>query len=181
MSENDVILVDAEDREIGAMEKIAAHRDGALHRAFSVYCFNGQGDVLLQRRAQGKYHAGGLWTNACDGHPRSGEGTVQAAEERLRQEMGIVSELVEVLQFTYRAELEHGMVEHEVDHVLVGCFEGLPNPDPAEVETWRWVRPEDLRDELERNPEAFAPWLRLVAEQALPYASRACEGAMPPP
>ncbi|MHB1294971.1 MAG: isopentenyl-diphosphate Delta-isomerase [Anaerolineae bacterium] len=177
MSENDVILVDADDREIGAMEKSAAHRDGALHRAFSVFCFNSEGHMLLQQRALTKYHGGGLWTNTCDGHPHAGENTIQAAEARLRQEMGIVCDLVEVLQFTYRAALEHGMVEHEVDHVLVGCFEGLPTPDPAEVAAWRWVRPEDLRRQLEANPEAFAPWFRLAVERVLPHASRACAGA----
>lgn len=177
MSENDVILVDADDRAIGAMEKIAAHREGALHRAFSVFCLNSQGHMLVQQRAASKYHGGGLWTNACDGHPGVGEDTTAAAEARLREELGIVCELEEVAIFTYRAELEHGMVEHEVDHVMVGCFEGLPTPDPAEVAAWRWVTIDDLRRQLQTNPEAYAPWFRLALEQALPYATRACAAA----
>jgi isopentenyl-diphosphate Delta-isomerase len=154
-----VVLVDGCDVPIGELEKLAAHREGLLHRAFSVFVVNAAGEILLQRRAGGKYHSGGLWSNTCCGHPRPGEDTRAAARRRLGEEMGFVCDLRPVHRFTYRALLEDGLIEHEVDHVFVGRHERDPTPDPEEVEGWRWMRPEILARELRSRPEAFTAWL----------------------
>lgn len=157
-----VILVDELDREIGFAEKLSAHREGALHRAFSVFVFDAGGRLLLQRRAAGKYHSGGLWSNTACGHPRPGEETVSAARRRLREEMRVECGLREAFGFVYRAEVGGALVEHEFDHVLVGRHAGDPAPDDAEVEAWKWIALDELRGELAREPEAYSVWLRLV-------------------
>ena len=159
-----VILVDERDRELGSSEKLRAHRDGALHRAFSVFVFDGEGRVLLQKRAAAKYHSAGLWSNTACGHPRPGEATADAARRRLREEMNFDCELREVFSFLYRAEVEGGLVEHEYDHVFSGTFAGRPAPDPAEVEDWRWVAVEELPRAVGRDPARYSRWLRLVVE-----------------
>jgi len=159
--EERVIVVDEEDRAIGDVEKIAAHRgEGTLHRAFSIFIFDERGRTLLQRRAESKYHFGGLWTNACCGHPRPDESVVQAGTRRLREEMGITADLRPVASFRYSArDPESGLVEREIDHVLVGAFSGAPSPDPDEASEWRWIAPDSLIQELQRSPEAYTPWL----------------------
>ncbi|HEV2862406.1 MAG TPA: isopentenyl-diphosphate Delta-isomerase [Pyrinomonadaceae bacterium] len=162
--EEQVILVDERDRELGAAEKLSAHRSGSLHRAFSVFVFDGRGRLLLQRRAGGKYHSGGLWSNTACGHPRPGEATDAAARRRLREEMGIECELREAFEFVYRAELGGALVEHEYDHVFVGLSEGEPAPDPSEVGAWRWVSMEELRGDLREAPDSYSTWLRLAVE-----------------
>ena len=159
-----VILVDEQDRELGASEKLRAHAEGALHRAFSVFVFDRAGRLLLQRRARAKYHSGGLWSNTCCGHPRPGEQTAAAARRRLREEMNFDCELREAFGFVYRAELENALVEHEYDHVFVGEFEDAPAPDPSEVEEWKWMELVDLRRELREEPERYSYWLKMVVE-----------------
>jgi len=153
-----VILVDENDDETGTMPKLDAHQAGRLHRAFSVFIINSAGEILLQRRADGKYHSSGLWTNTCCGHPRPGEPTRDAAQRRLHEEMGIDCALKEAGQFVYRADVEPGLVEHEFDHVFTGSFEGSPLPDPAEVSEWRWIAPVALRDWVSRESTAFTAW-----------------------
>jgi len=157
-----VILVDRDDAEPGTQEKIEAHREGNLHRAFSVFVYNSQGDLLIQQRSGDKYHAGGLWTNACDGHPRPGEPTAEAARRRLREEMGFDCDLEHVSRFIYRAELDHELIEHEVDHVYVGHFNGEPEPDPDEAAAYRWVSPAVLKSEIEQAPNLYAPWFKIA-------------------
>jgi len=156
-----VVLVDADDAPLGAMEKLSAHRgEGRLHRAFSVFVFDDLGRTLLQKRAETKYHFAGLWTNACCGHPRPGETPVQAGRRRLTEEMGIEIELREAGVFRYHAEdRESGLIEREIDHVLVGTFRGEPDPDPSEASGWRWVDPDELTEHLERGDDGFTPWL----------------------
>jgi isopentenyl-diphosphate Delta-isomerase len=159
-----VILVDERNRELGADEKLRAHQSGALHRAFSVFVFDPGGRLLLQRRAREKYHSGGLWSNTACGHPRPGEGTAAAARRRLREEMGFECELREAFDFTYRAELDGGLVEHEYDLVFVGEFAGEPEPDASEVEAWRWVGMSDLRRDLRTSPARYTHWLKVAVE-----------------
>jgi isopentenyl-diphosphate Delta-isomerase len=159
-----VILVDHDDGELGTASKLPVHREGALHRAFSVFVFNDQGEVLLQRRADGKYHTAGLWSNTCCGHPRPGEETADAAARRLEEEMGFRCDLARLFHFIYRVELHPGLWEHELDHVFVGRYEDPPRPDPREVSDWRWVDLEALRREVAEQPERFTPWLRIVLE-----------------
>ena len=160
-----VILVDECDRELGAGEKLRAHKDGALHRAFSVFIFDRRGRLLLQKRARGKYHSAGLWSNTACGHPRPGEATQEAARRRLREEMSLDCDLREAFEFLYRAELDGALVEHEYDHVFVGTHEGEPPaPDPSEVEDWRWVSMNELRRGLREEPHRYSPWLKLAVE-----------------
>ncbi|HXV86846.1 MAG TPA: isopentenyl-diphosphate Delta-isomerase [Gemmatimonadales bacterium] len=159
MTEERVILVSSSDQPVGTAEKMAAHRDGLLHRAFSVFLEDRAGRLLLQRRARHKYHSGGLWSNACCGHPRPGEGTQEAATRRVREELGVEVVLSPAGVFTYRAEFANGLVEHEVDHVWVGLLHQDPQPDPQEVDEWRWVAPAAVESDLTANPQAYSAWL----------------------
>jgi isopentenyl-diphosphate Delta-isomerase len=165
-TEEKVILVDERDRELGSSGKLRAHLTGALHRAFSVFVFDAAGRLLLQKRAGGKYHSGGLWSNTACGHPRPGEETADAARRRLREEMNFDCELREEFSFLYRAELGGGLVEHEYDHVFAGTFSGRPAPDPAEVEDWEWVSVEELRRAVVADPSRYSRWLRIVVEES---------------
>ena len=162
MTHTHVILVDEHDREIGTEEKLVAHRRGLLHRAVSAFLFDSEGRQLIQRRADGKYHSAGLWSNACCSHPLPGESPTGAVARRLREELGITVPLTPLLRFTYRAELENGLIEHELDHVFVGRFDGIPVPDPAEVSEWRWVAPDTLNAEMALAPGTFTAWFRLL-------------------
>ena len=161
-----VITVDAADRETGDAPKLAAHIAGDLHRAVSVLLTDGEGRVLMQRRSLEKYHSPGLWTNTCCGHPRPGETTLAAAGRRLVEEMGIRATIDHVAAFTYRAELEHGLIEHEVDHLFVGRWNGKPNPNPVEVAEWKWMSISALRQDIAANPGAYTVWLPFVLDRA---------------
>ena len=157
-----VILVDKDDVECGDMEKMQAHEMGVLHRAFSLFVFNSQGALLLQRRAQDKYHSGGLWTNTCCSHPRPGESVLGAAQRRLVEEMGFVCDLTHQFTFEYRAELGNGLIEHEIDHVFSGHYEGPVSPDPGEVAEYQYVEVDELARQIQARPERFTPWLKMV-------------------
>ncbi|MCB9235696.1 MAG: isopentenyl-diphosphate Delta-isomerase [Bacteroidia bacterium] len=167
MQEPQVILVDSEDREMGSMGKQEAHEKGLLHRAISVFLFDPSGRMLLQKRALEKYHSPGLWTNTVCSHPAPGENSAQAALRRLKEEMGISADLLPAFTFTYKAEFENGLTEHELDHVFLGKWEGSPQPDPAEIAAWRWIHPDDLLDEVARKPENFTVWFRIILERVL--------------
>ena len=178
MAEELVTLVDGDDHALGTMEKLQAHVEGRLHRAFSVFVFDGAGRLLLQRRSRSKYHSPGLWSNTCCGHPRPAEPVEVAATRRLHEEMGFRTLLRPLFRFVYRAEIGPALVEHEVDHVLVGRFEGNPAPEPSEVQDWRWMSFPHLGEEVAREPQRFTAWLRLLLEdaghaRALAEASRA--------
>ncbi len=155
-----VLLVDENDQPTGTMEKMDAHRTGELHRAFSVFLFDAKGRTLLQKRAPGKYHSPGLWTNACCSHPRPGEELVEAARRRVQEELGALVAPEPKFHFRYRAQFENGLIENELDHVLFAALDGTCTPDPLEVEALRWVAPTDLTTELEAHPERFTVWLR---------------------
>jgi len=174
-----VVLVDEADAPVGAEEKAAAHAAGLLHRAFSIFVFDALGRLLLQRRAPGKYHSAGQWSNTCCGHPRPGEPLLAAARRRLREEMGIDCVLRSFGAYRYRAELDNGFTENELDHLLLGDFEGPPSPDPAEASEWRWVEPEALRREIAESPLRFTVWLRGCLAQVLEAAPG--RGPGPPP
>ncbi len=167
MAEEQVILVDAQDREIGTLEKLAAHRNGGvLHRAFSVFLVDPQGRWLLQQRAAGKYHFPNLWTNSCCSHPRPGEQTADAARRRLREELGLDCPLTERFQFVYRATSEaEGLTEHEFDHVFTGVYSGEIRPDPEEVAAVRWIAPAVLEREVREHPGRFTPWFKIALER----------------
>lgn len=160
-----VVLVNEHDEAIGTMEKMEAHRTGRLHRAFSIFLVDHTGRLLLQQRADGKYHGPGLWSNACCSHPRPGEGLLPAAERRLKEELGTTSKLEERFAFTYHARFANDLQEHEFDHVLFGAFNGELHPDPAEVKAVRWLSPEELSAEVSATPETFTPWLLICWER----------------
>jgi isopentenyl-diphosphate delta-isomerase len=160
--EERVILVSEQDQELGNAEKLQAHKEKELHRSFSIFIFNPQGEMLLQRRAEGKYHSGGLWTNTCCGHPRPGEETKEAASRRLKEEMGFVCEIQEQFQFMYKVKLDHGLWEHEFDHVFFGTYEGEPNPASEEVSEYRWVKPNVLLGHVQEHPEQYTEWFKIA-------------------
>ncbi|RBP11319.1 isopentenyl-diphosphate delta-isomerase [Roseiarcus fermentans] len=159
-SDDTVILVDEGDRQIGLAPKLAAHLDGARHRAISVCIVDSGGRMLLQRRAPEKYHSGGLWTNACCTHPRPGERTDQSARRRLREELGIACPLRFVARIHYRAEVGGGLVEDEIVHLFVGDYDGEASPDPREVADVAWRSYEDLIDDIAAKPDAYTYWFR---------------------
>ncbi len=162
MSVEQVILVDEADREIGAMEKIEAHRKGKLHRAFSILLFNSKGEILIQKRANIKYHSAGLWTNTCCSHPAPGELLKDATRRKLIQEMGIDVPCEYAFKFTYRVELENHLVEHELDHVFIGKFDGVAAINLKEVEACRWITIDQLKKEIQSEPEKFTYWFKLI-------------------
>jgi isopentenyl-diphosphate delta-isomerase len=160
--ENQVILVDEKDRMTGVAEKMKAHREGLLHRAFSVFIFNSTGEMLLQQRAPGKYHSGGLWTNACCSHPQPGENTLQAAQRRLEEEMGFNTPVEEVFHFVYRTEFDNGLTEYEFDHVLAGEFNGIVDFNKTEVMDVAYRTMAGIRDSLEKDPRQYTSWFLLA-------------------
>lgn len=157
-----VILVDQNDQEIGSMEKQEAHEKGLLHRAFSVFVFNENKELLLQQRALTKYHSAGLWTNTCCSHPRIGETIEQAAHRRLTEEMGFDCELITKTSFIYKAAFENGLTEHEFDHVLVGNFNGEISFNPTEVKNFKWINLEELQIDLLQNNQNYTAWFKII-------------------
>ena len=162
-----VTLVDAENHVLGACGKLAAHREGKLHRAFSILITNPDGELLLQRRAARKYHFANRWSNACCGHPRPGEPTPAAARRRLAEELGFTVPLTQVATFPYFAEdAVSGLVENEYLHVFHGVFTGQPAPNPDEVGACRWMRPARIWRGLAARPDWFTPWFALLTERS---------------
>ncbi len=157
-----VVLVDRNDRAIGTAPKMEAHEKGLLHRAVSVLLFNGRGELLIQRRAAGKYHSGSLWANTCCGHPLAGESCIEAAGRRLWEEMGLSASLTHAGTLLYRARLVGGMQEHEVDHLFIGRSDEAPQPDPKEVSDFRYTDLAAIGEEVARHPERFAIWFRII-------------------
>ena len=162
-----VILVNPADEAIGTEEKLKAHQDGSLHRAFSILVFNDLGELLLQQRAFSKYHSGGLWTNTCCSHPSPHETMQEAIHNRLLFEMGFDCELEFQFKFQYRAAFGNGLIEHEIDHVFEGKYNQNPEPNPDEVESFRWISLEDLKEEMKKKPQHFTPWFPLIIERIL--------------
>lgn len=159
-----VTLVDPDDNVVGTEEKIRAHREGKLHRAFSVFVFDEDRRLLIQRRATSKYHSAGLWSNTCCGHPRPGESADGAAERRLSEEMGFACDLRRAFRAIYEMSVANSMVEHELNQVFVGRFDGSPQPDSREVDDCRWVDLNELRHSIQASPELYTPWLKLLLE-----------------
>ncbi|MBL3657460.1 isopentenyl-diphosphate Delta-isomerase [Fulvivirga sediminis] len=159
-----VVLVDQNDHELGTMEKIETHRKGLLHRAFSLFVFNSQNQLLIQKRAAHKYHSPGLWTNTCCSHPRKGETITDAARRRIFEEMGITTDSEFIYKFIYKADLEGEMIEHELDHVLVGYTDDTPNPNPEEVESYLYDSMENIQQKIKAAPEEYTYWFKIIME-----------------
>ena len=153
-------MVDENDNQVGTAEKIKAHREGYLHRAFSIFVFNSEGMLLLQQRAKNKYHCPGLWSNSACSHPRPGETIERAAHRRLKEELGFDCDLKEIFSFTYKVKFENGLYENEFDHVLIGKHGGDVDPNPEEVADFKWVALKKLIENVELNPDEYTYWLK---------------------
>ena len=166
---NEIILVDEKDNEIGTGEKMTVHKEGKLHRAFSVFIFNSKNELMLQKRAKDKYHSPGLWTNTCCSHPKPGEKTIDAAGRRLKEEMGFNCDLQEAFSFIYKAKFGNGLSEHEYDHVFIGKFDGNPKPDKNEAGDWKWISILELENDMKRNPDNYTYWLKVSIDKLVSY------------
>ncbi|MEM7822802.1 MAG: isopentenyl-diphosphate Delta-isomerase [Candidatus Aenigmatarchaeota archaeon] len=164
-----VVLVDKKDNVIGKEEKIKAHREGKLHRAFSIFVFSSDGKLLLQRRALSKYHSPGLWSNTCCSHPKPDEKLEEAIHRRLIQEMGFDCPLKPAFSFIYKIRFDNGLWEHELDHVFIGKFDGQPKPNKEEVEEWKWVDVDELKQDMKKHPEKYTYWFRVCLDKILKY------------
>ena len=164
-----VVLVNEADQQIGLMEKLEAHQKGLLHRAFSVFLFNKKGEMLLQKRANTKYHSPNLWTNAVCSHPRNGESYRNGAMRRLDEELGISTEIEEKFHFIYKADVGQNLWEHELDYVFVGIYEGIFNLNPNEVSETRYISLVDLQKEILSNPDNFTEWFKIILNKYLEF------------
>ncbi len=160
-----VILVDENDNQLGLMEKIEAHEKALLHRAFSVFIFNDNGELMLQQRALHKYHSPGLWTNTCCSHQRDGESNIDAGKRRLHEEMGFVVDLTETTSFIYKAPFDNGLTEHEFDHVMVGYYNDEPDINKDEVASWKWMPLSEVKVDIALNPDLYTEWFKIIFEK----------------
>lgn len=175
---NHVILVDEKDRPIGTAEKMEAHLQGLLHRAFSVFIFDSTGRLILHRRALTKYHSGGLWTNTCCSHAEEDSAIGDAARRRLAEEMGIDAAIEPFGVFRYSAQCGE-LVENEIDHLFIGYSDAEPKPDPEEADDWRRCSLEEIKTELGKHPQRFTAWFRMIFEAYEPVLSKAQHGKQP--
>ncbi|WP_299780094.1 isopentenyl-diphosphate Delta-isomerase [uncultured Formosa sp.] len=169
MTEEHVILVNEKDEQIGLMPKLEAHEKGVLHRAFSVFIFNDDNELMLQQRALDKYHTPGLWTNTCCSHQREGESNVEAGRRRLQEEMGFVTAIEESTSFVYKSPFENGLTEHEYDHILIGYFSGKPNINPDEVADWKWMSLDAVKADIKLHPELYTSWFKIIFDKFYDY------------
>jgi isopentenyl-diphosphate Delta-isomerase len=158
----EVILVNEKDEATGSIEKMAAHEKALLHRAFSIFILNDNGELLLQQRAHSKYHSGGLWTNTCCSHPRPGETNEAAATRRLFEEMGFTTTLNKAFSFIYKANFENGLTEYEYDHVFVGKYLGKIEPNTTEVAAYKYTSIAELETDILNHPRAYTAWFKIA-------------------
>lgn len=160
--EDKIILVNEHDDMVGTIDKMEAHKQGLLHRAFSVFIFNSKGEMLMQQRALTKYHSAGLWTNACCSHPMPGEKTIDAAQRRLMEELGFEAPIEKIFDFTYKAEFDNGLTEHEFDHVFAGEYEGEIDANPDEVKDFCYQEISEIKNMLQEHPQKFTAWFHIA-------------------
>lgn len=172
MGLQEVILVDLNDKEIGVMEKMDAHRNPILHRAFSIFIFNDKQEILLQQRAWEKYHSGGLWTNTCCSHPMPGEETLNAANRRLKEEFGFETALKKAFEFTYQASFSNGLIEHEFDHVYVGNYNGIIKADKDEIVDYCFKSIDKIKSDLAVNPDIYTEWFKIAFPKLQVFLSK---------
>ena len=164
--EENVILVDVLDNQLGLMPKMEAHEKAVLHRAFSVFIFNDEGELMLQQRAAHKYHSPLLWTNTCCSHQRDGESNIEAGKRRLIEEMGFKTNLKEIFSFVYKAQFDNGLTEHELDHVMIGNFNGVPKINPDEVASYKWMTLEAVKKDIELQPNIYTAWFKIIFKES---------------
>lgn len=172
MIEEQVILVNEKDEQIGLMPKMEAHEKAVLHRAFSVFVFNDRNELMLQQRAADKYHSPLLWTNSCCSHQRDGESNIEAGKRRLQEEMGFVCELKEVTSFIYKAPFDNGLTEHELDHIMIGYYNEDPIINKEEVESFNWMLIEDVKKDIANRPEVYTEWFKIIFEKYYSFISK---------
>ncbi len=172
MKEEQVILVNKNDEQIGLMPKMEAHQKAVLHRAFSVFIFNSKNELLLQQRAAEKYHSPLLWTNSCCSHQRNGESNIEAGKRRLQEEMGFVCELEEVTSFIYKALFDNGLTEHELDHIMIGNYDNNPIINREEVESFKWMTLEEVKNEMVKQPEIYTEWFKIIFDKYYSFISK---------
>ena len=166
MIEENVILVNENDEQLGLMPKMEAHEKARLHRAFSVFVFNDKEELLLQQRTSNKYHSPTLWTNTCCSHQRDGETNIEAGKRRLQEEMGFVCDLKEVFWFVYKAPFDNGLTEHELDHVMVGYFNGDPEINKEEVKSYKWMTLKDVKTDIKKHPDYYTEWFKIIFKES---------------
>ncbi|MFT7351374.1 MAG: isopentenyl-diphosphate delta-isomerase [Flavobacterium sp.] len=165
MQEEKVILVNEKDEQIGLMPKLEAHEKAVLHRAFSVFVLNKNKEIMLQQRAASKYHSPLLWTNTCCSHQRDGETNLVAGARRLQEEMGFETNLKELFHFIYKAPFDNGLTEHELDHVMIGYYNKEPIINPEEVENWKWMSIEAIKNDMLVNPNEYTIWFKIIFDE----------------
>jgi isopentenyl-diphosphate delta-isomerase len=161
----EVILVDTNDVPLGTMPKMEAHEKAILHRAFSVFILNKEGQLMLQQRALSKYHSPGLWTNTCCSHQRLGETNIEAGNRRLQEEMGFKTPLKELFSFVYKATFDNGLTEHEFDHVILGYYDSEPIINHEEVTNWKWMNLEEIIKEIKTTPDNYTAWFKIIFDR----------------
>ena len=169
IKEENVILVNDKDEQIGLMPKLEAHEKALLHRAFSVFILNSKNEIMLQQRAAEKYHSPLLWTNTCCSHQREGETNIEAGTRRLFEEMGFKAELKELFHFIYKAPFDNGLTEHEFDHVMIGYYNENPEINSEEVENWKWMAIEDVKKDMQQNPGVYTVWFKIIFDEFYYY------------
>lgn len=165
MTEEKVILVNENDEQIGLMPKLEAHEKAVLHRAFSIFILNSKNEVMLQQRASQKYHSPLLWTNTCCSHQREDETNIEAGNRRLQEEMGFSTELKELFHFIYKAPFDNGLTEHELDHVMIGYFNEDPAINPEEVESWKWMDIDAIKEDMQQHPDIYTVWFKIIFDE----------------
>lgn len=164
-----VVLVNENNEKIGLMPKLEAHQKAVLHRAFSVFILNDKNELMLQQRAVHKYHSPLLWTNTCCSHQRDGESNIQAGNRRLQEEMGFITELKELFSFIYKAPFDNGLTEHELDHVMIGYYSKEPIINSDEVEAWKWMNIDEVRKDIQQNPDIYTAWFKIIFNEFYHY------------
>ena len=167
--EENVILVNQLDEEIGLMPKMEAHEKAVLHRAFSVFIMNKNGETMLQQRAQHKYHSPSLWTNTCCSHQRQGETSLEAGKRRLQEEMGFKADLKELFWFIYKAPFDNGLTEHELDHIMIGNYNEPPKINPDEVDSWKWMTLDAVKKDIAASPDLYTEWFKIIFQKFCNY------------
>lgn len=171
MESDNLILVNENDEAVGYMDKMQVHKLGLLHRAFSIFIFDSKGRLLLQKRAERKYHGGGLWTNTCCSHPKNGDNLQTAAERRLFEEMGFTTNLQKIFEFTYLANVENGLIENEYDHVFTGIYEGIIDPDRNEVADYTYKDIPSVSFDIESEPHNYTSWFKIAFPKIRDWSS----------
>ncbi|MFH1713385.1 MAG: isopentenyl-diphosphate Delta-isomerase [Candidatus Jacksonbacteria bacterium] len=164
-----VILVNSNDKKVGTLEKLEAHKKGKLHRAFSIFIFNSKRELMLQKRANNKYHCPGLWSNTVCSHPEPDKKIIETVHKRLREEMGFNCDLKKIFSFKYKVKFENKLVENEIDHVFIGTYDRTPKLNPKEASAWKWIKINDLKKDINKNPDKYTYWLKKSFRRAFKY------------